>query len=143
MLIASVDLSNWTLLFIPYILIKDWITIKNGTRRCTLVRRMKIPPKPLPQGWFIPPTSLAAELHDELRKKLPPGHLLYGIAVDVVTHRDGTDAILCRHETFPNRFSLIHLSWIGNTEGDALHPAVALDGSFDDFIDYESRFYQK
>ena len=98
-------------------------------------------PKPLPIGWFMSPPAKSAELHDELRKELPPGHRLYGVEVAIVAHREGTDDILCRHLEHPDRFTVIHLSWTGRTEIDPSHPCVEEDGSFEMFLDYEKRFY--
>ena len=104
---------------------------------------MKTLPSQLPAGWFISPPIRAAEFHDELQRELPDGHLLHKVPLEVVAHREGTDDILCQHQACPNRFSVVHLSWIGKAEGDALHPTVEFDGSFEAFLDYEAQFYQK
>jgi hypothetical protein len=97
--------------------------------------------KRLPEGWFVSDDERSKVLSDELIKELPPCHLLYEVPVNVVAHREGTDDILCHHIEAPQRFTVIHLSWIGKTEIDEKHPYVEVDGSFDDFHNYEAAFY--
>ena len=97
-------------------------------------------PKPLPEGWFLSDNEEAAVRHEELQKELPEGHLLYRTPVAVVARREGTDDILCHHERDWDRFTVIHLSWIGRTEINAEHPTVEVDGDFDAFLEYESAF---
>jgi len=99
-------------------------------------------PKSLPIGWFASSPVKSTELHDELRKELPPGHRLHGIEVHVIAHREGTDDILCQHINDPDQFTVVHLSWIGKTEIDPNHPYVEADGSFDAFLEYENRFFR-
>ena len=98
-------------------------------------------PAPLPEGWFPSDSAKAALLHVELQKELSPGHILHGVPVEVVAHRDGTDDILCRHRADPARFTVIHLSWLGREEINPQHPHVEDDGDFDSFLRYESAFY--
>ncbi|MBB3210756.1 hypothetical protein FHS27_006604 [Rhodopirellula rubra] len=94
-------------------------------------------PAELPDGWFVTPSDRAALLATELARELPSGHLLDGLALDVVAHRDGTDDILCRQRNHPNRFIVVHLTWLGRTEVNAAHPAVEVSGTFDEFLAYE------
>ena len=94
----------------------------------------------LPDGWFASPQDHAESLVAELARELPTGHLLDGVAVSVVAHRDGTDDILCWHHNDLARFTVIHLSWLGRTEINSQHPTVECDGSFDDFLEYERAF---
>jgi len=94
----------------------------------------------LPDGWFATPPDRAELLTAELQRELPPEHLLGAVAVNVVAHRDGTDDILCWHRDSPERFTVVHLSWLGRTEINAKHPTVESDGTFDDFLAYERRF---
>jgi hypothetical protein len=98
-------------------------------------------PASLPEGWFPSDLEKAGLLHAELQKELPPGHILYGVPVEVVAHRDGTDDILCRHRADPARFTVIHLSWLGREEINPQHPHVEDDGDFDSFLRYEAAFY--
>jgi hypothetical protein len=74
-------------------------------------------------------------------KKIPFGHLIYSRDVEVVAHRDGaTDDILVRQVDEPERYTVIHLTWAGQREIDASHPSVEVDGSWEDFLDYERGF---
>jgi len=94
----------------------------------------------LPEGWFRSESQRAAALYDELQRELPPRHVLYGCRVEVIAHREGTDDILCHHHDEPDRFTVIHLSWRRREEVNELHPWVEVDGSFDDFLEYEAEF---
>ena len=95
----------------------------------------------LPEGWYCSDEKTAQELYAELMRELPPGHTLFGVPVEVVAHRQGTDDILCRHRANPTRFTVIHLSWIGKQEIDSKHPHVENDGDFASFLQYESQFH--
>lgn len=97
-------------------------------------------PQALPEGWFESDSEEAATRHAELQRELPPGHLLYGRSVSVVAHREGTDDILCRHHDDEDRFTVVHLSWIGREEINFDHPTVEVNGDFDAFLNYESAF---
>ncbi len=97
-------------------------------------------PGDLAEGWFESDTDRATALLAELKREVPPGHVLRGARVSVVAHRDGTDDILCRHVDDPSRFTVVHLTWLGREEIDAQHPAVEADGDFDSFLAYEARF---
>ena len=97
-------------------------------------------PQPLPDGWFESDSEESSVRHAELQRELPPGHILYRRPVSVVAHREGTDDILCHHQDEPERFTVIHLSWIGREEIDAQHPTVETDGDYDSFLEYESAF---
>ena len=81
-------------------------------------------------------------LHAELLRELPPGHLLAGRTVETFAWRDGTtDDVLFRHTDEPERFTVIHLSWLGRTEINAEHPTVEFDGTFAGFLSEEKRLY--
>ena len=96
--------------------------------------------KTLPEGWLPASEAESKALHAELQKELPQGHLLFGKDVEVVAHRDGaTDDILVRHVGEPERYTVIHLTWAGRREIDP-HPSVEVDGSWEDFLDYERGF---
>jgi hypothetical protein len=94
----------------------------------------------LPAGWFYSDPEQAVIHHAELCRELPRGHLLYGVPVEVVAHREGTDDILCRHVNDTDRFTVIHLSWLMREEIGPNHPTVEVDGNLDDFYAYERRF---
>lgn len=104
---------------------------------------MSAPFRPdLPDGWVYPSTAEAEHLEAELLRELPPGHLLDGVAVEAFAWRDGaTDDVLFRHRHVPERFTVIHLTWIGDTEIDKHHPTVEFDGSFDGFVAWEERLW--
>lgn len=87
----------------------------------------------LPPGWVYPKPEWAASLMAEFRRELPPGHLLYGRRVELVAAREGTDDILLRHADEPDRFTVIHLSWLGREEINADYPWLEYDGDFAGF----------
>jgi len=93
----------------------------------------------LPEGWFQSPDEIAEDMLRQLRVELTEGHVLDGKTVRVVAHRMGSDDILCWHPHEPQRFTVVHLSWNGRGY-DSLHPTVESDGTFDDFLRYESSF---
>jgi hypothetical protein len=96
----------------------------------------------LPEGWFCPEDpAIAASLHAELQRELPPGHLLFGCAVETFAYRHGSDDVLFRHREQPERFTVIHLSWIRKQEINAQHPTVEYDGKFEGFVAEEQRVY--
>jgi hypothetical protein len=96
----------------------------------------------LPEGWFYPDLATAQLLHAELQQELPPGHLLYGRAVEAFAWREGaTDDVLFRHLDKPLRFTVIHLSWLGRIEINSQHPTVEFDGTFKGFIAEEETLY--
>ncbi len=94
----------------------------------------------LPEGWFPSSSDIANTIHTELIKELPPGHILFQVKVKVVAHRDGTDDILCQHLENKGRYTVVHLSWLGRREINSEHPYVEMDGSFEDFLEYEKSF---
>ena len=100
-------------------------------------------PSALPEGWFISNSEKTEFLHTELKKELPPGHILYAAQVQIVAHREATDDILCRHRDKPNRFTVVHLSWLGREEINNQHPSVEFDGDFPSFLRYEASFYER
>ena len=93
----------------------------------------------LPDGWLRPEATIASEVHAELQRELPPGHLLHGIPVEVVAWIHGSDDILFRHLDKPDRFTVVHLSWLGRTEINAQHPTVEFDGCFANFLEDHAR----
>jgi hypothetical protein len=94
----------------------------------------------LPVGWFYPDSEIAKSLHDELQRELPPGHLLTGRPIETFAWREhATDDVLFRHIQEPERFTVIHLSWLGRTEINAQHPTVEFDGTFAEFLNQEAR----
>ena len=92
-------------------------------------------------GWHCPDDAVASSLHAELQRELPPGHLLFGRAVEPVAYRQDQDDVLFRHKGEPDRFTVVHLTWIRKREIDAQHPSVCFDGEFADFFAHEERSY--
>jgi hypothetical protein len=95
----------------------------------------------LPEGWYYPDAAESELFHAELQRELPPGHLLFGVPVATFATRDGTDDTLFRHRDEPERFTLIHLTWLGKTEINSEHPTVEFDGTFAEFLADEERRY--
>jgi len=85
----------------------------------------------------------AEALHAELQRELPPGHLLFGRAVETFAYRRDQDDVLFRHCDEPDRFTLVHLSWIRKREINAEHPSVCFDGSFETLLAQEESLYGK
>jgi hypothetical protein len=85
-------------------------------------------------GWRYPDSAAAQGLHAELQRELPPGHLLFERAVEVVAYREDQDDVLLRHVNEPDRFTVIHLTWGRMREIDAEHPSVCFDGTFEEFF---------
>jgi len=105
-----------------------------------------MPPLPEHWGWYTPTPELAADFERQLAVEIGPGHPLVGRAVKIVGYRRGTDDILCRHESEPSRFTVVHLSWMSTepapfSERVPHHPTVEADGSFDDFLAYEAKYH--
>ena len=94
----------------------------------------------LPEGWFLSTAEESALNHAELLRELAPGHLLYDTALDVVAHREGTDDILCRHHSEPDRLTVVHLTWRGGPEIAPRFPAIECNGSIQDLYSYELQF---
>lgn len=95
----------------------------------------------LPEGWFVSDPKWASSLYAELQIELPEGHILYGKDVKVIAHREGTDDILCWHKDDNSHYTVVHLTWSMKKEIDNEFPYIECDGSFDDFLEYEAKFY--
>ena len=88
----------------------------------------------LPLGWeYLAPDEAAGRLR-ELKRELPPGHLLFGIPVETFASRIGDDDTLFRHLCEPERFTVVHLTWIGREEINAEQPWVDFDGTLAEFL---------
>src|SRR6266446_991775 len=92
-------------------------------------------------GWHFPDAAIAQSLHAELQREIPPGHLLYGRAVEAVAYRQDQDDVLFRHQDESDRFTVVHLTWIRKREINAEHPSVCFDGTSAEFFTAEERFY--
>jgi hypothetical protein len=92
-------------------------------------------------GWHYPVENVAHGFHAELQRELPPDHLLYGRAVEVIAYREDRDDVLFRHVDEPDRFTVIHLTWIRKREINAQHPSVCFDGTFEEFFAAEQKYY--
>ena len=67
--------------------------------------------------------------------------MLFGRAVEAVGYREDQDDVLFRHRDEPDRFTVIHLSWIRKREINAEYPSVCFDGPFERFFAEEEKFY--
>ena len=94
-------------------------------------------------GWHNPNAAIAHSLRAELKREVPPGHLLYQRPVDVVAYREDQDDVLCRHQDDPDRFTVIHLTWSCKKEVYVDHPSVCFDGKFEAFFIEEQTFYER
>ena len=95
----------------------------------------------LPESWFYATPEDSTALWNELQVELPEGHILFRKPVKVIAHRDGaTDDILCNYLDEPDRFTVVHLTWSMKTEINEKFPTIEIDGSFEDFLNYENKF---
>lgn len=90
-------------------------------------------------GWRYPDKRAAEGLNAELQRELPPGHLLFGRALEVIANRE--DDVLFRHLNEIDRFTVVHLTWIRKREINAEHPSVCFDGTFVKFFAAEQKSY--
>jgi hypothetical protein len=97
---------------------------------------MRLDTYSLPEEWQRPDASVAQSLLAELQRELPRGHSLYGLPVEAFAYSRGNDDVLFRHRDVPDRFTIVHLTWIGHMEINAQHPTVEFDGTFAQFLVY-------
>lgn len=96
---------------LPPTQIRDVPVTEAWRAQVDIARQLDLPK--LPEGWFYPEDAdIGSRLHAELQRELPPGHLLFGCAVETFAYRHGSDDVLFRHREQPGRFTVIHLSWI-------------------------------
>jgi hypothetical protein len=67
--------------------------------------------------------------------------LLFGRAVETFAYRRDQDDVLFHHRDEPDRFTVIHLSWIRKPGINAEYPSVCFDGAFERFFAEEEKFY--
>ena len=95
----------------------------------------------LPEGYEYPAPEEAAGIHTELQRELPEGHLLFQVPVETFALSTGDDDVLFRHIENSERFTVVHLTWIGKTEINAHHPTVEFDGTFAEFVTHIEEFW--
>ena len=67
--------------------------------------------------------------------------MLFQKQVNVIAHRNGaTNDILCNHLMEPFRYTVVHLTWSQKTEINEKFPMLEVDGSFEDFQNYEKKW---
>ncbi len=87
----------------------------------------------LPRGWFLLfSDELVKGYEHELALELPPRHYLKGVAVQAIAKDEASDDALFRHTNEPDRWSVVHLTWIGKQE-QGHWPSVAFTGTFAEF----------
>jgi hypothetical protein len=96
----------------------------------------------LPEGWVRTSGDRARRLVEELQRELPPGHALSHVPIETFADRDGaSDDVLFRRVDNPARFVVVHLTWRGRTEIDPRWPCVVFEGTFEEFVDYDSQHW--
>ena len=90
----------------------------------------------LPEGWFHATDEVRASHGDEYKRELPPIHPLAGIQVELVAYRKGTDDILLKHMNETDRYTVVHLTWVGRQELPN-HPTAEFSGTNADFLEWE------
>lgn len=91
----------------------------------------------LPEDWLHTTENQGESLLTELSKELSPGHKLFDADLTVVAYKDGTDDILCKYDNEPDRYAMVHLTWLGKPETDSVFPFVEFDGDLDSFLKFE------
>lgn len=98
------------------------------------------PTSELPAGWEYAHGKKQQALLAEYQLELPSVHPLYGIDIDVIAYRDGTDDILLTHTQESDRVSVVHLTWAMQKEFANL-PRMVFIGTFHDFVEWQSLRY--
>jgi len=94
----------------------------------------------LPLSWFFASEKEREYLWNELQKEIPVGHVLFRVPLLIIaTQNYVTDDILCKHLNEPDRYTVVHLTWSAATETIENLPAVEMDGSFEDFLNYANK----
>ena len=95
----------------------------------------------LPDGWYRAESNESSRLEKELQTELIFGHKLYSENIKVVAHRDGaTDDVLCQHMDHNDLYTVVHLTWSMKPEIDTMHPSIVMHGTFQEFLEYESKW---
>lgn len=103
-------------------------------------KNLEILPGSLPERWFYASPEESEFYWNELQKELPIGHILFHVPVKIIaTQNYVTDNILCKHLSEPDRYTVVHLTMSTKTEINENFPAVEVDGSFEDFLNYEKK----
>ena len=90
----------------------------------------------LPEGWSHATDEVRESHGGEYYRELPPMHPLSGIPIELVAYREGTDDILMKHLNEPDRFTVVHLSWLMRQELPN-HPRVEFSGTHAEFLEWE------
>jgi hypothetical protein len=94
----------------------------------------------LPDGWVRTSVERSQQLINELNRELAPDHILAGVLLEAVADRDGaSDDVLFRRLDKPGRFTVVHLTWRGRIEIDRRWPHIVFEGTFDEFIEFDSQ----
>ncbi|MDD1794428.1 hypothetical protein LRP50_14940 [Enterovibrio sp. ZSDZ42] len=96
----------------------------------------------LPHDWFHADSEDKEMYGKELNLEMLSGHFLFSKNIEVYAHRnDATDDILCRHIDAEDLYTVVHLTWSMRPEIDNKHPTVEFHGSYDEFLQYNSKFF--
>src|ERR1051325_5049860 len=93
----------------------------------------------LPEGWIRASGERARRLVDELQRELSTDHALSSVPVETLAYDGASDDVLFRRLDNPARFVVIHLTWSGSTEIDPCWPHIVFEGSFEEFVAYDSQ----
>ena len=75
------------------------------------------------EPWF---QCSGSGLVDELRRELPPGHVLANVEVSVVARRHDCDDVLFTLNDGSGRLALVHLTWSQAKETIPVFPATRI-----------------
>ena len=91
----------------------------------------------LPDGWVAVDRERAAALEAELRRELPAGHRLQGLALTAVASSRDDDDVLFRPMSGGGPFYVVHLTW--SVETDPAWPWTDAYDDMDDFLERRPR----
>lgn len=74
----------------------------------------------------------------ELYKEINKGHILYGIKVKEVAHREDCDDVLFLLMDGTNRYAVVHLTWNRRVEDNSSFPKTNIYDNLIDLINAQS-----
>lgn len=74
----------------------------------------------------------------ELDKEINKGHILYGIKVREIAHREDCDDVLFLLMDGTNRYAVVHLTWARSVEDNSSFPRTKIYDSIIDLINAQS-----
>jgi len=77
--------------------------------------------------------QFAATFEEVLKREVAPGHPLYGVPVQAIGKRDGSDDVLFQLLDGSGRVAVVHLTWTRSPPERPPWPGTAIYASFGEF----------